>query len=64
MQNSNEIKAGDAVKFAVELTPGENDYPMTVIEANGDRCLICTDCGFGVLNPTRIVLTSELVKVS
>ena len=57
---SQQIKVGSSVKFTEELTPGENDFIMTVLEHNGDRCLIVTDLGWKALNPTQVVKTDTL----
>jgi hypothetical protein len=54
------IQLGSKVKFITELEPGENNNDMTVIELNGDRCIIRTDLGWDNLNPTNVVMVNEL----
>lgn len=54
------IQLGSKVKFITELEPGENNNDMTVIELNGDRCIIRTDLGWNNLNPTNVVMIDEL----
>ena len=57
---SNTIKVGSKVKFAQELQPGENNFEMTVIELNGDRCLIETEMDLFV-NPRSTVMVKDLI---
>ena len=54
------IKVGSKVKFAQELTAGENKFEMTVIEMNGDRCLIETEMDF-LVNPRTTVMVKDLI---
>ena len=54
------IETGSKVKFETELQKGENSFEMTVIEINGDRCLIETDLGLP-FNPQSVVLIKDLI---
>lgn len=58
--NLQEIKVGNKVKFAKELEEGENQFEMTVVELNGDRCVIETDLGLP-FNPQQTVLVKDLI---
>ena len=60
--NQEPIKVGSKVKFAQELQPGENKFEMTVIEMNGDRCLIETEMDLFV-NPRSTVMVKDLIPV-
>lgn len=53
------IKTGSKVKFETELQKGENNFEMTVIEMNGDRCLIETNLNIP-FNPQNVVLVKDL----
>ena len=58
--NQEPIKVGSKVKFAQELQPGENNFEMTVIELNGDRCIIETDIHLP-FNPQSTVMVKDLI---
>lgn len=59
MRAAQNIQVGSQVKFTNDADQ-DNQFEITVIELNGDRCIIRTDIGWGNLNPTSVVMVSDL----
>ena len=60
--NEKAMTKGSKVEF-VSPQSGENGYPMFIVWADRERCMIVTDIGWGNLNPTQVVSVSDLKLV-
>lgn len=59
---SEEIKVGDVVTWALPLDESERAERFTVVEVNGDRCIIRFMVEMPI-PPTQLALVAELTKV-
>lgn len=55
------FKIGDTVKWAEPLCESESTERFTILEINGDRCLIEFICCWAI-RPTQIAIVHDLTK--